>query len=65
MERKIIEVVEGYASRGETGHIQPDSRFGLPVWAMPTIYKKSPNIDNFRKVKITYEEIKETNDNNP
>jgi len=55
--RKIIEVVQGYAPVGETGHIFSEVRFGLLAWAMPIIYKENPNLDNFRKVQITYEEI--------
>ena len=57
MRRKIIEVVQGYAAFGETGHIKSELRFGLLAWVIPIIYKKSPNPDNFRKVRITYEDI--------
>ena len=56
--RKIIEVVEGYASIGDTGHIVSEVKFGLLAWEFPIIYKENPNPDNFRKVKITYEEIR-------
>ena len=56
--RKIIEVVEGYASVGDTGHIHSEVKFGLLAWAFPIVYKHdSPYHDNFRKVRITYEEI--------
>jgi hypothetical protein len=55
--RKIIEVVQGYASVGETGHITSEVKFGMLVWSMPIIYKHNPNPDNFRKVQITYEDI--------
>uniref|UniRef100_A0A6H1ZWA5 Uncharacterized protein n=1 Tax=viral metagenome TaxID=1070528 RepID=A0A6H1ZWA5_9ZZZZ len=57
--RKIIEVVQGYASVSDTGHIHTEIKFGQLVWAMPIIYKENPNPDNFRKVQITYEEIRE------
>ena len=57
MRRKIIEVVQGYASFGEMGHIQSELRFGLLTWVIPIIYKENPNSDNFRKVRITYEDI--------
>lgn len=56
--RKIIEVVEGYASVGDTGHIYSEVKFGSFAWAFPIVYKECPNSDNFRKVRITYEEIK-------
>ena len=55
--RKIIEVVEGYASVGETGHIYSKVQFGLLAWKFPIVYKENPNPDNFRKVRITYEDI--------
>lgn len=56
--RKVIEVVEGYASIGETGHIVSEVKFGLLAWGFPIIYKhEAPNPDKFRKVRITYEEI--------
>jgi hypothetical protein len=56
--RKIIEVIQGYASVGETGHIDTCTKFGLLSYEIPIIYKANPNPDNFRKVRITYEEIK-------
>lgn len=57
--KKIIEVVEGYASIGDTGHIHTEVKFGLLAWAFPIVYKyEAPNPDKFRKVRITYEEIK-------
>jgi len=55
--RKIIEVVQGYAAIGETGHITSEVKFGLLAWGMPIIYKENPNPDNFRKVQIIYEDI--------
>ena len=56
MKRKIIEVVDGYASVGETGHINRAGKFGMEVWTFPIIYIDCPNPDTFRKVRITYEE---------
>ena len=56
--RKIIEVVEGYTSFGDEGHIHLKVVDILPAWVMPLIYKDNPNPKNFRKVRITYEEIK-------
>lgn len=54
---KCIEVVEGYASVGDTGHIHSEVKYGLIAWQMPIIYKENPNPDNFRKVRITYAEL--------
>lgn len=58
MKKKIIEVVEGYISNGETGHIISEIKFGEPTWGFPIVYKGCPNPDNFRKVRITVEMIK-------
>lgn len=55
--QKTIEVVEGYTSVGETGHITSEVKFGLLAWVMPIIYKENPNPDNFRKVRIIYKDI--------
>lgn len=55
--RKIIEVVQGYTSFGDEGHIHLKVVDILPVWVIPLIYQKNPNPNNFRKVQITYEEI--------
>ena len=54
--RKVIEVIEGYASIGELGHFRSVLKFGSPAWECPNIYKENPNPEKFRKVRITYED---------
>lgn len=55
---KTIEVVEGFLSMGETGHIKLGTSFGLETWVLPNAYVNCPNPDSFRKVRITFEELK-------
>ena len=58
MKKKIIEVQTGYISNGRLGHVRFGVKFGASVLELPIVYIENPNSDNFRKARITIEELK-------
>jgi hypothetical protein len=53
--RKIIEVVEGFYPKHRG--IERSGKFGKEIWDIPYLYINCPNPDNFRKARITIEEL--------